>query len=75
MPAERMTINNIRVGDQRHRHDLGDLDGLAKSIRAVGLLHPVTVDEQGNLLAGARRLAACQSLGWTDIDVRVVRAA
>ena len=69
-----MSISAIVVGEHRHRRDLGDIESLAASIGSLGLLHPVTVDAEGNLLAGARRLAACLSLGWTDIDVRVVRA-
>jgi ParB family chromosome partitioning protein len=68
-----MKIEAIKVG-VRHRLDLGDIDGLAASIEDIGLLHPVTVDEDGRLLAGARRLAACKRLGWTEIAVNVVRA-
>jgi ParB family chromosome partitioning protein len=52
---------------------MGDIDGLAESIEDIGLLHPITVDEQGWLLAGARRLAACKRLGWKDIPVNVAR--
>ena len=29
------------VGGERHRRDLGDIAGLARSIREVGLLHPI----------------------------------
>ena len=36
----RLPINQIRVG-HRVRKDLGDLKGLAQSIEAVGLLHPI----------------------------------
>jgi ParB family chromosome partitioning protein len=72
--TESRPITAIRVGEQRHRRDLGDIDGLAESIGDLGLLHPITVDQHGNLGAGARRLAACKKLGWTEIDVRVVRA-
>jgi len=70
--ALRRAIDEIVVGD-RHRRDLGDIDGLAASIEDIGLLHPITVDEQSQLLAGARRRAACKRLGWRDIPVNVVR--
>jgi ParB family transcriptional regulator, chromosome partitioning protein len=66
-------VDAIRVG-KRHRRDLGDIAALAASIEDIGLLHPITVDEQGGLLAGARRLAACKRLGWREIPVIVVRA-
>jgi len=36
------------------------------------LLHPVVVDEQENLVAGLRRLKACESLGWKEVPVTVV---
>jgi ParB family chromosome partitioning protein len=52
-------LDAIVVGD-RHRRDLGDIAGLATSIAKIGLLNPIAVDENGRLLAGARRLAACK---------------
>jgi ParB family transcriptional regulator, chromosome partitioning protein len=70
--SELRAIDDIKVG-KRHRQDLGDIEALANSIAATGLLHPITVDATGNLLAGARRLAACKQLGWSEIPVRVVR--
>jgi N6-adenosine-specific RNA methylase IME4/ParB-like chromosome segregation protein Spo0J len=64
-------IADIRIGE-RHRRDLGDIDALAGSIRAVGLLHPIVVRPDGTLIAGERRLEACRHLGWTSIPVSVV---
>lgn len=66
-----MRIADIRVGT-RFRKEMGDIASLAKSIQEVGLLHPVVVTPDGELIAGMRRLAACQSLGWTDIPVTVL---
>jgi ParB family transcriptional regulator, chromosome partitioning protein len=42
----------------RHRRDLGDIAGLATSIAEIGLLNPITVDENERMVPGARRLAA-----------------
>lgn len=69
MLITKIFINDINVGERR-REDLGDIDGLAESIRKYGLFHPVIVDDKHNLIAGERRLRACQQLGWTEIDVR-----
>jgi ParB family chromosome partitioning protein len=66
-------IASIRVG-KRHRRDLGDIEALAASIAAIGLLNPITVDKDGWLLAGARRLAACKLLGLQTIEVRIMRS-
>lgn len=64
-------IVSIKVGN-RFRKDLGDLKVLAESIREVGLLHPVVVDQDLNLIAGQRRLEACKLLGWGSVPIRVV---
>jgi ParB family transcriptional regulator, chromosome partitioning protein len=66
--ARRIDIADIKVG-KRHRRDMGDIDGLAESIEDIGLLNPITIDEGGRLLAGARRLAACKQLGWKTIPI------
>lgn len=66
-----MKVAAIKAGS-RYRRDLGDIDGLAASIKELGLLHPVVVTPDGQLIAGLRRLEACKRLGWQDIPVTVV---
>jgi hypothetical protein len=68
---ERRAINTIRIG-QRHRRDMGDIGGLAKSISELGLLHPIVINRDSTLIAGERRLEACKKLGWKDVRVTVV---
>jgi ParB family chromosome partitioning protein len=68
-----MPIADIVVG-RRHRKDMGDIEGLARSIADLGLLQPIVVSEEGLLLAGERRLRACLILGWSDIPVMRVPA-
>lgn len=65
------SVDSLVVGE-RHRKDMGDLDALARSIREVGLLHPVVITPDGRLIAGERRLAACRQIGWGEIPVTVV---
>lgn len=65
------SLTDIHVGD-RDRFDLGDIDALAKSISEIGLLHPVVITRDRDLVAGGRRLAAVQSLGWIEVPVTVV---
>jgi ParB family chromosome partitioning protein len=52
-----MPITAIEIG-HRFRRDLGDIDALAQNIADVGLLHPVVVTPNGELIAGLRRLRA-----------------
>jgi ParB family chromosome partitioning protein len=66
-----VAVGDIHVGE-RHRKDLGDLASLAKSIRDVGLLHPLVVRQDMQLVAGRRRLEAAKELGWKEVPVRVV---
>src|SRR5450631_24034 len=63
-------IAAIRVG-KRYRHDLGDIDGLAASMAALGLLHPIVVTPDGLLICGERRLYAAKRLGWKQIPVTI----
>lgn len=65
----KLPLESITVG-KRRREDYGDINGLAESMRRFGLLHPVVVDDEANLVAGGRRLRAAQMLGWESIEVR-----
>lgn len=67
----RVRIADIQIGE-RHRKDMGDIEGLARSIDEIGLLHPVVVRPDGMLVAGERRIKACQMLGWQDIPVTII---
>ena len=69
--SELRAIADITIG-QRHRHDMGDLPGLADSIRDVGLLHPIGITRDNELVFGERRLRAAQLLGWTEIMASVI---
>lgn len=67
----RVPISKIRVGT-RFRKELGDVQSLARSIAEVGLLQPIVVTEDLQLIAGQRRLEACKLLGWKDIPASVI---
>lgn len=71
MEQKRVSIDSIKIGD-RFRKELGDLTSLSKSISEVGLLHPIVINEEGTLIAGYRRLRACESLGWKEVPVTVI---
>lgn len=64
-------IDKIIVGG-RIRKDFGDIQELADDIRENGLINPPTINKEYVLLAGERRLRACKSLGWTQIDVHML---
>lgn len=68
MKRESLPLSAILVKD-RQRLDLGDLADLAESLRIHGLIQPIVVNQENQLIAGGRRLAAATSLGWGNIDV------
>lgn len=68
---EDLDIAHITIGE-RFRKELGDVATLADSIKKQGLLQPIGVNENNELVFGERRLRAFQSLGWSRIPVRRV---
>lgn len=72
---ESININDIIIEEkERTRFFTGkDVSKLKKSIKEIGLLHPITVNEELKLIAGYRRLKACKELGWSKIPVIVKR--
>ena len=60
------------------RSSLGDLDALRESIVRYGLLSPILVRETGpsryEVVAGNRRLRACESLGLPTIAANIIEA-
>lgn len=64
-------IADVRLGP-RYRRDLGDLAPLERSVAAVGLLQPIGITPDKQLIFGERRLRACESLGWKTVTARVI---
>ncbi len=67
----KIAINEIEI-PERFRKDIGDLTDLIKSISEIGLLHPVVINENNQLVAGQRRLLACKKLGWQEIPATLI---
>jgi len=57
---------------ERIRKDFGDIQELADDIQQNGLINPPVVNKEYELLAGERRLRACKSLGWKQIEIRMM---
>ena len=52
---------------ERYRKEFGDIDTLADNISSVGLLQPVVINENNELIDGQRRILAYQKLGRNEI--------
>lgn len=57
-PKRRVTDKKMRI--------------LQRSIETVGLIYPIAVNQQNEIIDGHRRLAACRKLKWDTIPVIMV---
>ena len=64
-------ISEIKVSPDRREADPESVQSLAKSIAVLGLLNPITIDQNHELVAGLHRLEAVKSLGWQEIRCNV----
>lgn len=64
-------IFQIKVNAGRREANPEIIQELADSISKVGLLNPITVDQDYTLIAGLHRLEAAKRLGWTEIECNV----
>jgi ParB family chromosome partitioning protein len=69
----KIPLDQVSV-QKRVRMQLGDLQSLMDSLDTRGLMNPVTVNSNYELIAGHRRLESARRLGWEMIEVRVLDA-
>jgi len=67
----KVPIADINIGP-RFRKDQGDLGPLVDSIKRHGLLHPVVITADRELVCGARRIEACRRIGITEIEANII---
>ncbi|MFW6776105.1 ParB/RepB/Spo0J family partition protein [Nocardioides sp. CPCC 205120] len=70
-------LTELHPDPDNPREDVGEVAELADSMDSVGLLQPIVArrDDEGRLVvvAGHRRLAAAQHLGWASVAVVIRR--
>lgn len=67
----KVSIDEIRIKEGRRSLDADHVKELADSIWELGLLNPVTIDNENTLIAGLHRLEAARRLGWTEVECTV----
>lgn len=70
----KVNISDIIIKD-RIREDIGDLEKLKVSLKLNGLINPITITTDYELLAGFRRLKAAKELGWKKIECSMINAS
>jgi ParB family chromosome partitioning protein len=78
-PPTKLPVDQIDGNPYQPRRDFAqaDIESLAESLEAHGLLQPVVVrkvDERYQVVAGERRLRAAQQAGWHEVPVQVIEA-
>ena len=64
-------INSVIIGT-RFRKELGDIASLAKDISETGLLQPIVINQNSELICGVRRIEAFKALGKSEIPAYIV---
>ncbi len=67
----KVKISNIIINPGRRDTQQRNVEELARSIAAVGLMNPITVTQDNTLIAGLHRLEAVKLLGWTEIECTI----
>jgi len=65
----RIKIADITIPEGRRKIDRDKVAALAESIKIIGgLIHPITIDKNRNLIAGEHRIEAYKELGFDEIE-------
>ncbi len=67
----KVKISNIKINPGRRDTQQRNVEELARSIAAVGLMNLITVTQDNTLIAGLHRLEAVKLLGWTEIECTI----
>ena len=68
----KIKLSEVKVG-VRFREKFEDIDKLAESIKKYGLIEPIVIDENNELIAGERRYKAHQFLQMEEIEVKYMK--
>ena len=68
----RIKISEIKINPGRRETEPKAIEELARSIAAVGLMNPITLDQNNTLIAGLHRLEAAKLMGWTEIECNII---
>lgn len=65
-------IDSIKINERLRAVDELKVREIAESIQKIGMLNPITLSKDNELIAGMHRLRACQLLGLIEIEAKVV---
>ena len=66
-------ISEIQI-KKRIRKDSGNIKELSESMNIHGLMNPIVLTRDYQLIAGFRRLESAKKLGWENIEATIIDA-
>ncbi|MCK5153198.1 MAG: ParB N-terminal domain-containing protein [Spirochaetales bacterium] len=66
-------ISEIQI-KKRIRKDSGNINELSESMNVHGLMNPIVLTREYQLIAGFRRLESAKKLGWENIEANIIDA-
>ena len=67
-----ISVYDIKVSERLRQLNNSKVAELVESIKNIGLLQPIVVDSDNNLLAGNHRLEAFKNIGYERIECKIV---
>ncbi len=68
----KVPIDSIKISQDRRKTNPEKVAELAESIKEIGLLNPITISDNYDLIAGLYRLEAYKLLGCAEIEANIV---
>ena len=64
-----ISINKIHpnIKNPRTKYDKSDIEELSNSMKTLGQITPIKIDERGYILGGHRRYLVAKKLGWKNL--------
>ena len=54
-------------------YSLSNVEDLVRSIREMGLLQPIVINQNDQIISGHRRFAAVKELGWSHVECELIQ--
>lgn len=68
---KQILVAEVKVEERLRQVDESKVLELMQSYEEVGVINPISVDEDHVLIAGAHRLEAARNLGWETIEAKI----
>jgi len=72
----KVNVSNLKHHPQnKDIYSLSDIEDLMDSIQEVGLLNPLVINQDNQVISGNRRFLAISNLGWKTVEVQKVKVS